>query len=76
MSKIAQYCVDGNIQSYSYLDEEGELIKKRLKIDGDDLVIPNTIIWNDEIFMVNQVVLTKEIFQKLYKEWILEATNS
>lgn len=70
------YVAEGKIESVTYVDDKKELKNIEPVLSGDDLTIPSTLVWHDTAFMCNQVILTKKMFQQMYKEWILEATDS
>lgn len=70
-----QTIVDGNIRSLKCTHED-KIVEREFHLSGDELVIPNIIDWNGEAFFINQVILNKELFRQMYKQWILEDTSS
>ena len=73
MQDILNY---GEISSFTFTNSKGELESRELKVEGDYLIIPNTLTWQGSSYFVNQIILTKPIFQQLFKEWIQESTES
>ena len=61
-----------SIRTYSYVDDNADICVKKMKIDGDEFTVPNAYNEGHGLLIFDQVILTKEIFQQLYKEWILD----
>lgn len=67
--------VDGNIRSLNCTNED-KTVEREFHLSGDELIIPNIVNWNGEALFINQVILNKELFRQMYKQWILEDTSS
>ena len=67
--------IDGNIRSLICTNED-MTVEREFHLSEDELVIPNIINWNGETFFIEQVILNKELFKQMYKQWILEDTSS
>lgn len=67
--------IDGNIRSLKCTNED-KTVEREFHLSGDELIIPNIINWNGETLFIEQVILNKELFKQMYKQWILEDTSS
>ncbi len=70
-----QTIIDGNICSLSCINEN-EIVEREFHLSEDELIIPNVVYWDEQAFFINQVILNKELFKQMYKQWILEDTSS
>lgn len=67
--------VHGIIQTLIVREDENEREFSSQIID-DKLIMPNTIVWNGQIMLVNQVVLDKNLFREMYEKWIVESEDA